>query len=358
MKIIHTSDIHLDSPLTSRLTEGKVKERRRELLLGFRRLFQSAAKLGAEAIIIAGDLFDSGKISKRALDTALDIIESNPHISVYYLPGNHEGDALSESGRALPKNLMIFGKDWTYYTLGNVTIAGRSEIKANMFASLDLPEVSGGNIVVLHGELREKTASPESIGLADAAEKRIDYMALGHYHSYSKTAIDDRAIAVYSGTPEGRGFDEAGDKGFVVIDADGRRLRHSFVKLAGRQLHIIPLDLTGILRTTDIAERARRDLSAIPYSDLVRLELTGKYSPELWKDTEGLKKEFYDRFYYFEIKDSSRPAINPDDYKFDKSLKGEFIRTVNEDKTLDEVTKEKIIMCGINALMGEELFEA
>ncbi len=358
MKIIHTSDIHLDSPLTSRLTEGKVRERRRELLEGFRRLFMAAVQLGAEAIIIAGDLFDSGKISKRALDTALDIIESNPNITVYYLPGNHEGDALVASGKKLPDNLMIFGKEWTYFTKGNLTIAGRSEISGNMFASLNLPSEGVGNIVVLHGELREKTSAPESIGLADAAGKCIDYMALGHYHSYSVSAIDDRGAAVYSGTPEGRGFDETGEKGFVMIDADGRRVRHSFIKLAKRQLHIIPLDLTGISRTADLADKARRLLSTIPYDDLVRLELTGKYSPDLWKDTEGLKKEFFDRFYYFEIKDSSRPAINPDDYKFDKSLKGEFIRAVSTDNSLDEETKEKIIMCGINALMGEDLFDA
>ena len=50
-------------------------------------------------------------------------------------------------------------------------------------------------------------------------------------------------------------------------------------------------------------------------------------------------------------------AINPEDYKHDMSLKGEFIRTVSADESLDQATKEKIIACGINALMGEELFE-
>ena len=68
-------------------------------------------------------------------------------------------------------------------------------------------------------------------------------------------------------------------------------------------------------------------------------------------------RDFADRFYYFEVKDTSRMAINPEDYKFDKTLKGEFIRTVSADESLDEESREKIIACGINALMGEELFE-
>ena len=90
---------------------------------------------------------------------------------------------------------------------------------------------------------------------------------------------------------------------------------------------------------------------------MVRLELVGRYFPTLWKDTDSLISTFEHRFFYFEIKESSRIAINPEDYRNDRSLKGEFIRTVAQDDTLDEETKEKIIACGINALMGEELFD-
>ncbi len=357
MKILHTSDIHLDSPLTSRLPSDKVRERRRELLSGFGRLVGEAKTFGAEAIIIAGDLFDSSRVSRKALDTALNVIEEERAITFFYLQGNHEGDALMTSGRVLPDNLKTFGRDWTYYRIGEVTVAGRSEICEGMFDSLSLPE-SGKNIVVLHGELRDRSASPETIGIREAAGKNIDYMALGHYHSYQTEAIDDRGAAVYSGTPEGRGFDEVGDKGYVILSTDSARILHSFRSFAKRRLHIVPLELDGATKTVEIGERAERALRGIGYSDIVRLELCGRYHPNLWKDTESLYRDFGSRFYYFEIKDSSKMAINPEDYKHDMSLKGEFIRTVSADDTLDRETKEKIIACGINALMGEELFEA
>ena len=350
MKIIHTSDIHLDSPLTSRLTADKVRERRRELLLGFGRMVNEARLLGAVAMIIAGDLFDSERVSKRALDTALDIIESAGDLTFFYLQGNHEGTALTECGRELPANLKIFGDDWTYYTADGLTVAGRSEIREGMFESLSL-SADTKNIVVLHGELRDKTAYPEAIGLRDAVGKNIDYLALGHYHSYSAEAIDDRGAAVYSGTPEGRGFDETGDKGYIIIDTDGPRVRYSFRPFASRRLHIAKVDLTGAVRTSEISERAERAVRGIPSSDILRLELCGRYFPNLWKDTDALMREFENRYYYFELKDSSRIAINPEDYKHDKSLKGEFIRTVSQDESLDEETKEKIIACGINALL-------
>ena len=64
MKIIHTSDLHLDSALTTRLDSKKVRERKSELILSFKRIVEKAAREKAEAFIIAGDLFDSEKVGK------------------------------------------------------------------------------------------------------------------------------------------------------------------------------------------------------------------------------------------------------------------------------------------------------
>ncbi len=354
MKIIHTSDIHIDSPLTSRLSPDKVRERRGELRSGWQRLISEAERIGAGAIIIAGDLFDEGRVSKRTIAFTLEAIRAAKGITFFYLEGNHEGSALRDAGVDLPDNLMLFGKDWTYFKAEGVTVVGRSDISAGMFDTLDLPEDTK-NIVVLHGELRDGRSGDGIIGLRDAGERGIDYLSLGHYHSFSATKLDG-GVAVYSGTPEGRGFDEVGEMGYVVIDTDGRDIRYEFVPFAKRRLHICEVDITGAMRTSDVEERAEAALSLIPAGDLVRLNLVGGYSPELWKDVEGLTRKFGGRFYYFEIKDSSRPLINPDDYKYDKTLKGEFIRAVMADGNLDDGMKARVISCGINALLGEELF--
>lgn len=355
MKILHTSDIHIDSPLTAKLPTDKVRERRAELRSGFRRLISEAKAHSAEAVVIAGDLFDEKKISPRTLRGALDAISETSEISFYYLPGNHEESALVESGAELPENLKIFGSEWTYFELDDVCFAGRCETEENMFEKLSLPE-GKKSIVVLHGELREGKSASGVIGMRDAAERGIDYLALGHYHSFSETKIDERCSAVYSGTPEGRGFDETGEKGFVILDTEGKDVTFRFVPFAKRRLHIAELDITGATSTAEIEKRAETILGFVPSSDLVRLELIGGYPPELWRDTDGLLRRFSGRFYYFEAKDSSRPIINPDSYKNDKSLKGEFIRTVMADESLSDEEKARIISCGINALMGEELF--
>ena len=90
------------------------------------------------------------------------------------------------------------------------------------------------------------------------------------------------------------------------------------------------------------------------FKDIVRVVLSGKHSPDVYPDTDTIKHRYQDRFYHFEIKDESGIAINPDDYVYDKSLKGEFIRLVTE-KVKNEEERERIIACGLAALLGGEM---
>ncbi len=67
--------------------------------------------------------------------------------------------------------------------------------------------------------------------------KYIDYLALGHIHSYKKERLDDRGVYCYSGCLEGRGFDECGEKGFVLLDITEGKIHTEFVPIAKRMLH-------------------------------------------------------------------------------------------------------------------------
>lgn len=353
MKLIHTSDIHIDSPLTARLSPAEARERKREIINSFRNIIDDARKIHAYGIIIAGDLFDNDRVGVRSLDFIIGVIEAAPDIMFFYLPGNHEKDRIISSGILLPENLKIFGEDWTYFKIENITIAGRSKISEDMFSSLSLYE-KDLNIVTLHGELAASD-TPEKISVRKLSKLPIDYLALGHYHTYSENRISNRCTAVYSGTPEGRGFDEVGYKGYVIIDTDSDTVTHRFVKRATRTLHSIRVDISGVEREIEIENRVADALYSIPSNDLVRIILTGEYEPGLRRDTESLSARFGAKYFYFEAKDQSKLRISADDYKNDKSLKGEFIRLVMSKEELSDDEKAAIIECGIRALAGEEL---
>ena len=350
MKIIHTSDLHLDSPFSANFDKEHAAIRKRELSDTLYRISNFALSEGAGAIIIAGDLFDSTRISKRRAEAVFSVMREHADISYYYLTGNHERDGLLSSGAEVPENLFAFGEKWTYFEARDTVICGRTTLTDGMMNELIVPE--GKNcIAVLHGSLTERPAGEDTIGLSTLQGSGINYLALGHYHSYSAKEFNG-GVAVYSGTPEGRGFDETGECGIVLIDTDS--LSHRFIPFAKRCVLSIEADITDADSIASVRVALESALVGIKSENIVRVELVGRRSPELIIDTESLSERFGDKFFYLEVRDLSRPRISPLDYRFDKSFKGEFIRYIYESQDLSDEEKADIVKCGISALLGEE----
>ena len=347
MKILHTSDVHLFSPLSTTLEPSKVQIRRRELLSTFDRMIEAAICEGVEVFIIAGDLFDS-EVSADAYERTLATIARARSIQFLYLIGNHEGDILQLSKLNIPDNLKIIGNDWTYFDYNSLHIVGRSTNSPDMFSSLRLNK-NDTNIVVLHGELSTGQGR-DAIPSKDIAGIGIDYLALGHYHSYSVGRIDNRGVAVYSGTPEGRGFDEAFPCGFVLIDTDGGRVTHRFVPFAKRRIFDLKADVSKLSTRGEYEEAIAKALVDAKESDIVRLTLVGEREIDTYADTEYLSSIFSRRYFHFEIRDKSTVKIDIEAYKNDKTMVGEFIRLVNSQTSLSDKEKSDIIMLGIKAL--------
>jgi DNA repair exonuclease SbcCD nuclease subunit len=326
-------------------------KRGRELFDTFERICKYAKDTSADAVIIAGDLFDTGKATAREISNILSEIEECRHIRFLYVCGNHEGDIILKSTQELPSNLTVFGNTWEYVNIGDVTFAGKSRVGDGLFSDLTL-DVSRKNIVILHGDARPGKNADSIINLTDAAEKGIDYLALGHYHTYRVIPIDRRGIAVYCGTPEGRGFDEIGEMGFVEIDTD-KDINHKFIPFSKRTVRNIEADLTGVNTELQVREAINRALDSARAEDMVRITLVGERQLELRYDKDRICKAKRDDYFHLEIKDESRLYINPEDYKFDKTLKGEFIRLCLSEEDLDNEERELMIRSGLSALAGE-----
>ena len=83
MKIIHCSDLHLDSALRTHLSPEKAKERNAELCASFGRMVCFARQEGVSAVLIAGDLFDSAYASEQTVDYVLEQIRSVPSVTFF-----------------------------------------------------------------------------------------------------------------------------------------------------------------------------------------------------------------------------------------------------------------------------------
>lgn len=360
MKIIHCADLHLDSEMSSNLDREKAKLRKAELLNTFCRMVEYAADNHVDAIIIAGDLYDKKNISATAANTVWKQILNNPGIDFYYLKGNHDADSFLAAVESIPENLKMFDKAWKGYRIGNVVITGAeldSENSATIYSSLNL-NMEDLNIVVMHGqEIIAGNDKTEKVSLKDLKNKGIDYLALGHIHSYKQEKLDARGIYCYPGCIEGRGFDECGEHGFVVLEIDEKNsFKTSFIPFAKRTLYTVMTDISDCLTTVDIVERVKQRLSEenIDSGSLVKVVLKGSVDVSCEKNIEMISDYFKENYYFLKVKDETTFFVDYEAFALDESLKGEFVRKV----LASDIPKEEqgiYIRYGIQALMGEEV---
>ena len=355
MKLIHCSDIHLDSPMESNLTALQARERNGEICRSFARMVEYAKANEVSHILICGDLFDTSRVSATTAQFISDTMASAEALTFLYLKGNHDDSAAALADSALPENVLTFGEDWRYYSFGELTVAGIELTDNNCHSLYDSLQLDSDrrNIVMLHGQTAGHSGE-ELVSLPDLRSKHIDYLALGHIHSYTSDKLDSRGTWAYCGCLDGRGYDECGEKGFVLLETTDHGITHRFVPFASRTLHDLTADITGLTTAPEFLAALRTAAEGIPPRDLVKFTLTGSYTPDTHKDLPFLYTMLSDRFYSMKIKDCSRLQLDAASYENDISLKGEFIRTVLA-SDLPQEDKDRIICAGLEALRGEEI---
>ena len=301
-----------------------------------------------------------------ASNTVFQAFVDNPDLDFYILKGNHDEDIFLDNLEDIPENVKTFGEDWTGYRIGknsNIVITGavlNKDNKIRLFNELVLNN-DDFNIVTLHGQetaaqTKDKTVV---IPLRSLRNKGIDYLALGHIHSYKEVELDKRGIYCYPGCLEGRGFDECGEHGFVVldIDEDKKICEREFVPFAKRTLYAIDIDISGLNSSAEIISKIKEILSKEKYSyeSLIKIILTGNVDAFCEKDIDFIIKQFENDYYFVKINDETKLKVSYEDFALDESLKGEFVRIVLAKEDISEEDKAEIIRYGINILSGEEV---
>ncbi len=361
MKIIHCADLHLDSKMESNLDKDAADLRRDELLETFEKMVDYAEREGVSVILIAGDLFDKPSVSKKAIRTVKNAIIEHPDIDFCYIRGNHDkydfvGDICENEEVS---NLRSFDDErWTSYDYGDVVITGMELTKDNaqtlgMNLVLDQNRL---NIVTLHGQESDyqNESGSDIINLSLLQNKYIDYLALGHIHSYKAERLDDRGYYCYSGCLEGRGFDECGKKGFVLLEVTDGKITSEFVPFAKRQFHEVLVEVDPEMTMAQIVDEAKEATASISSDDLIKIILTGKRHMDMDIDCSRLGRNLHQDFFFIKVYDETSVQIDYESFRHDKSLKGEFVRLV-EQKDLTERERADVIELGIKAIMGEDL---
>ena len=293
LKIIHGADFHLDSPFAG-LSPERAAQRRGEQRELLDRLAGLAREKQADLVLLAGDLLDSERVFRETAQALRAALAAIP-CPVFIAPGNHDFYSPRSVWTSLdwPENVHIFTSDaLEAVEVPGCTLWGRAFSDAHQTAcpleGLAVPGDGRLHIACVHGCVGTGNGP---ITPGEIAASGLDYLALGHVHQGSGLQREGGTWWAYPGCPEGRGFDETGEKGVLYVEAEPGRVTAQFVPLAKVRYEIITADITG----PDGA--LFNILEALPgkTSDLIcRLILTGEGdAPNLANLQQTLAPEFY-----------------------------------------------------------------
>ena len=237
MRFLHTADWQLG--MTRHYLNGDAQPRYSAARRGAVAALGSLAdELGAEFVVVAGDVFEHNQLAPREVSTALEAMRAIK-VPVYLLPGNHDPlDASSVYTSALftserPDNVVVLDTPGVYEVRPGLELVAapwfsKAPTTDLVAAALDGIEADGTTrVVVGHGAvdiLVPDKDRPSLIAL-DAVESAIargaiHYVALGDKHSRMDVGSTGRIW--YSGSPEVTNYDDIEpDPGQVlVVDVD------------------------------------------------------------------------------------------------------------------------------------------
>lgn len=365
LRIIHISDVHLDSPyagLDVRASEQK-RARHRESFLS---ALEAARENGCELMLIAGDLFDCGYVTEATVSAVLTAIGKCP-FPVVLCPGNH--DPYTPNGiyarKNLPKNLFVFTREemdrFDFDSLG-VSVHGYAFLSNRYFHDpFDSGyELKDGyiNLLCAHTELDEVIPKFAPIRSSKFEDSGFTYAALGHVHKHSDAVRVGKTVYSYGGFAFGRSFDELGFGRMlaVEIDRDAGVLSVEPIVISNSRYEIEALDVSGASEPTEVASRICELIAERGYGEetSLRIVLGGTVSPdlalpELSASDVGLS--------LLQLEDETLPLLDTEYLEADVSLKGALYRQLLPKLRSDDERERRVaaeaLRIGLCALEGK-----
>ncbi len=369
MKILHTGDVHLDSPF-SRLDAAHAAARRDDLRAAFVRMMRFARESAVDMILIAGDLFEDTFVSRET--TAMLSREFSAFGKpVVIAPGNHDSFCAGSiwEKNLFPENVYVFATSaLTRFSFDGVDVYGYAFTEPSMnFSPLSGVRVSNPshiNLLCAHGDLTSPLSVYCPLTRADIAAFGADYTALGHIHNPEDIVANGTRAYAYCGCLEGRGPDEVGMKGGVLVEIEKEgpvaSVRAQRIRFSARRYERLEIDCTGADTLAFIEESLQREIEKHGFGadTLLRAALRGAVSPSLVIDSRTLQTRFSGLF-SLEIRDETIPQLDADAFENDRTVRGAFWRAMRE-KIENAPPEEREIAVralryGLAAIAGENI---
>lgn len=362
VKIVHAADFHLDSAFGA-LSGEQAKLRRREVRELMERLSNYVNQQNADLVLLAGDLFDGEMTYRETIEQLRDALGSMC-ARVFIAPGNHDFYSVGSPYATLawPENVHIFKsgaiervelRSLSCAVYGAAFTAAAQE--QSLLEGFRAPEDGLTHLMVLHGDMSAAEARYSPLRKEQIERSNLDYLALGHTHLHDGFHKAGKTTYAYAGCPEGRGFDELGDKGILCGTVEPGKAELQFIPFARRRYEILCVDVTG----KNPADALRSSLPESTARDLYRVIFTGE-TDERGIDIKALEERFAPDFFRLELRDRTRIKQDVWARSGEDSLRGLFLRELRTKyeaaaEESERIKIEQAVRFGLAALDGRDL---
>lgn len=377
IKILHTADVHLGACFA--FLGEKASEHRKGLLETFDRIVQLAKDRDINILLIAGDLFDSNKVSQYLVEHAKEKLRELGQSGIYtcILPGTHdalftESIYFREQFQDLPRTYVFVDSSHVVHEYPDLDLAvwgkANTSNKSQESAFPTLPETFPHkfNVMMAHGSLQIEGKSAKDdwpVTFKEIASSRMDYIALGHWHG-AQDVSQGRVTAWYAGSPEityqeGKGGLGSGYVLFVELSKkeDGsHETKVEPIKVGSKDFQEEEIDASSFRDIAELKEKVAQDAS--PHLIKV-VTLKGLLDPSFLLDLEALSEELRSKFFYLRIHNDTHVKIEDieEDQYPKEMIIGQYVRILRDKirEAKDEGEKkllEEVLQIGIAELEG------
>ena len=352
-KIIHTGDLHFDSPLIG-LSPEKAELCRNERLISFEKTIDEAIKNKTDILLLAGDLFENEYVSFKTAQFLKRCFAKIPDTHVFISPGNHDciGGNKIYFSENLGENVHVFDNKLSFVELKeiNVRVYGYGfngkTTEENVLDGFKAIDDGMTNIMLIHCSLPPyKDTNP--VTKDQIAKSGLDYLAAGHIHAGGELMREGDTFYAYCGTPQGFSFNETGDKGIILGDVEHKSVNLSFLKTSKRNACVQEVDVSDCLSIADICSK----LKALQPENIYKIILKGVIPKEIIFNTKTLKEMLEENLFFVKIYDETETKRE----KTPSMAEALFLEKLNGKDVSDSI-KQRAEKLGLAALGGEKLY--
>jgi len=334
VRVLHTADLHLESPFAwSGEDRQRGRLRRVELTETFAAIIDMAKREQVQVMLIAGDLFEHKHATRSTAKFVDEQCRRIPETRIFISPGNHDPYLPASLYATYPwaTNVHVFGPQVERVDLPDlpVSIYGWGfpdwEVPSYQLGSLHVADPGRINLVVVHGgEGAYHPFRPVDLGRIGA-----DYIALGHIHKQEicLAGPGGRVLARYCGSPEPLSFGEPGQHGVYLGTVSKAATQLRFVPTGRRQYITAAIDVTSaasfenllrLVMEVDSAESRRRNC--------YRVTLTGALDPDLNVNLPLLLERLTPEFYLLKLEDATSAGFDLEQLAQERTARGLFVQ--------------------------------